>query len=45
MSMLRIASLFFTYMQNAYEWNLVNNNLELRTKTADGGAVSLIFSQ
>jgi len=36
---------FFTYMQNAYEWNLVNNNLELRTKTADGGAVSLIFSQ
>ena len=35
---------FFTYMQNAYEWNLVNNNLELRSKTADGSAALLVFS-
>ena len=36
---------FFTYMQNSYEWKLVNNNLELRSKTADGGAVLLVFSR
>ena len=35
---------FFTYMQNTYEWSLVNNNLELRSKTADGSTVNLIFS-
>jgi len=35
---------FFTYMQNAYEWSLEKNRLELRSKTADGGAVDLIFS-
>ena len=35
---------FFTYMQNAYEWRLVNNNLELYSKTADGKDVRLVFS-
>jgi heat shock protein HslJ len=35
---------FFTYMQNSYEWKLVNNNLELQSKTADGNAVLLVFS-
>ena len=35
---------FFTYMQNTHEWSLVNNNLELRSKTADGSAVNLVFS-
>ena len=35
---------FFTYMQNAFEWRLVNNNLELRSKTAAGREVLLVFS-
>jgi len=35
---------FFTYMQNAYSWKLANNNLELLSKTRDGGEVRLIFS-
>jgi heat shock protein HslJ len=36
---------FFTYMQNTYEWKLVNDQLELQSKTAEGSAVNLIFSQ
>jgi len=35
---------FFTYMQNSYSWKLVNNNLELLSKTRDGGDVRLVFS-
>ena len=35
---------FFTFMHNSHEWRLVNNNLELRSKTADGSAALLVFS-
>ena len=35
---------FFTYMQNSYSWKLVNNNMELLSKTRDGGEVRLVFS-
>jgi len=35
---------FFTYMQNSYSWRLVNNNLELQSKTTAGGEVRLVFS-
>jgi len=35
---------FFTYMQSAYSWRLVNNNLELQSKTSAGGEVRLVFS-
>ena len=35
---------FFIYMQNAFEWRLVSDNLELRSKTADGSEVLLVFS-
>ena len=35
---------FFTYMQNSYSWKLANNNLELLSKTQDGGEVRLVFS-
>jgi len=35
---------FFTYMQNTHEWKQVNNNLELRSKTADGSELRLVFS-
>jgi len=35
---------FFTYLQNAYSWKLVDNNLELLSKTATGGEVRLVFS-
>jgi len=35
---------FFTYMQNAYEWKLEKPNLELLSKTEDGGEVILVFS-
>jgi hypothetical protein len=34
---------YFIYLQNAASWNLVNNTLELNSKTADGKAVILIF--
>jgi heat shock protein HslJ len=34
---------YFIYLQNADSWNIVNNNLELHSKTADGRAVILIF--
>ena len=35
---------YFMYLQNAYKWNLVKNNLELSSKGADGGDVVLVFS-
>jgi len=35
---------FYTYMQNSYSWKLVNNNLELQSKTANGSEVRLVFS-
>jgi heat shock protein HslJ len=35
---------YFTYMQNAREWKLVNNNLELLSKTENGSEVRLVFS-
>jgi hypothetical protein len=35
---------FFQYMQNVYEWNLVNSKLELLSKTEDGDEVVLVFS-
>ena len=36
---------FFQYLQNAYEWRLVNNCLELLSKTADGDDVILVFGR
>jgi len=36
---------FFTYMQNAHSWRLVNNNLELLSKAATGSEVRLVFSR
>jgi len=35
---------FFAYMNNVYAWNLVNNRLELRSKTEDGKEVRLLFA-
>jgi len=35
---------FFIYLQNAYEWKLVNENLELLSKTENGSEVRLVFS-
>jgi len=35
---------FFTYIQNASSWKLDNDNLELLSKTQDGGEVRLVFS-
>ena len=35
---------YFTYMQNTHEWKLVNNNLELLSKTENGSEVRLVFS-
>ena len=35
---------YFAYLHNAGAWNLVNNNLELTSKTADGKAVILVFN-
>jgi len=35
---------FFAYMQNAYEWKLVNEKLELLSKTESGSEVKLVFS-
>jgi heat shock protein HslJ len=35
---------FFIYMQNVYEWNLVDKNLELRSKTEELGEIILTFS-
>ena len=35
---------FFVFIQNAYEWNLVNQNLELYSKTENGSEVKLVFN-
>jgi heat shock protein HslJ len=35
---------YFNYLQNADSWKIVNKNLELYSKTADGKAVILIFN-
>jgi heat shock protein HslJ len=35
---------FFRYMQNAHNWELINNNLELFSRTETGGDVRLVFS-
>jgi heat shock protein HslJ len=35
---------FFLYLQNAYEWTMVNKNLEIHSKTEDGDEVKLEFS-
>ena len=35
---------FFTYIQNVETWNLVDNNLELYSKTEAGAEVTLVFS-
>jgi heat shock protein HslJ len=35
---------FFNYLQNAYSWRIVNNNLELLSKAQNGGEVRLVFS-
>ncbi len=34
---------YFDYMQNVYKWDLVDNNLELYSKTEDGAEVKLVF--
>jgi len=35
---------FFNYLQNTSSWKLVDNKLELLSKTASGGEVRLVFS-
>jgi heat shock protein HslJ len=35
---------FFIYMQNLSEWAIVNNQLELSSKTGDGRTVKMVFS-
>ena len=35
---------FFTYIQNVETWNLVNDNLELYSKTEDGAEVTMVFA-
>ena len=35
---------FFIFMQNAYEWRLVDNNLEIHSRTEDGSKIVLVFS-
>jgi len=35
---------YFVYVQNVYKWDLVDNNLELYSKTEDGAEVKLVFS-
>jgi len=35
---------FFIYLQNVYEWILVNEKLELHSKTESGSEVRLVFS-
>ena len=35
---------FFRYMQNAHNWELINNKLELFSRTETGGDVRLVFS-
>ena len=35
---------FLSYVENAYKWNMVKNNLELSSKGKDGSEVVLVFS-
>ena len=35
---------FYVYMQNAYRWDLVNNNLVLYSKNESGNDVAMVFS-
>ena len=35
---------FFTYLEKAYQWNLVKGNLELRSTNNEDAAVFLVFS-
>jgi heat shock protein HslJ len=35
---------FFSYLEKADQWNLVNGNLELRSKNNESAAVVLVFS-
>jgi len=35
---------FLTYLQNVYEWKMVDKNLELLSKTEDGTEALLVFS-
>ena len=35
---------FFAYLEKADQWNLVNGNLELRSKNNEGAEVLLVFS-
>jgi len=35
---------YFNYVQNAYRWNLNNNNLELYSKIESGDEIILIFN-
>ena len=35
---------FFSYIENAYKWNMVKKNLELLSKGQDGSDVVLVFS-
>jgi hypothetical protein len=34
---------YFTYLGNAYRWDLVQGGLELYTKTGDGKDAALVF--
>jgi heat shock protein HslJ len=35
---------YFNYLQSAYSWDLVNNNLNLKSRTQDGREVRLVFA-
>jgi hypothetical protein len=35
---------YFSYLENAVSWRLVNNNLEILSKTRDGRNVRLLFT-
>lgn len=35
---------YFSYVQNVYEWNIVNDNLELHSKLENNSEVRLVFS-
>jgi heat shock protein HslJ len=34
---------FFAYLQKAYQWNIINGNLELRSENNAGAVVFLVF--
>jgi heat shock protein HslJ len=35
---------FFSYIQNAYKWDIINENLELYSKLENGSEIKLVFS-